>query len=137
MKVAVLIGQKKADFLTPMDYYKYSQSGLTKKAIANLSKNTKLPLSYLLALADINIRTLQRKTEDEKLSSEASEKILQVAQVFAKGTDVFDSLDSFKEWLETPNISLDGAIPAKLIASRYGAQMVLDCLGRIQYGVFS
>ena len=43
MKVAVLIGQKKADFLTPMDYYKYSQSGLTKKAIANLSKNTKLP----------------------------------------------------------------------------------------------
>ena len=137
MKVAVLIGQKKTDFLTPMYYYKFSQNGLTKKAVANLSKNTKLPVSYIMTLADINIRTIQRKSEEEKLSSETSEKILQVAQVFATGTEVFDTLDSFKEWLETPNISLDGAIPAKLISSRYGAQMVLDCLGRIQYGVFS
>lgn len=137
MKVAVLIGQKKADFFSPMDYYKFSQTGLTKKAVINLSKNTKLPVSYLMTLANINIRTLQRKSEEEKLSSETSEKILQVAQVFATGTEVFDSLENFKEWLETPNISLDGAIPAKLISSRYGAQMVLDCLGRIQYGVYS
>ena len=69
--------------------------------------------------------------------SESTETKLQIEQIFSKGTDVFDSLDSFKEWLESPNISLDGAIPANLISSNYGTQMVLDCLGRIQYGVYS
>ena len=76
------------------------------------------------------------KFENEH-TSETSEIKVQIAQIFAKGTDVFDSPDSFKKWLETPNTSLDGAIPSKLIFSRYGAQMVLDSLGRIQYGVFS
>ncbi|MBO4628419.1 MAG: DUF2384 domain-containing protein [Treponema sp.] len=137
MQVAVLLGQKKSSFYSPMDYYRCSQSGITKKAIINLSKNTNLPISYITTLANINIRTLQRKTENDKLSSEISEKILQIAQVFAKGTEVFNSLESFKEWLESPNISLDGAIPANLISSNYGTQMVLDCLGRIQYGVYS
>ena len=93
--------------------------------------------TIFVTLAGINIRTLQRKSEEEKLSAENSEKILQIAQVFSKGTEIFDSLASFKEWLETPNISLDGAVPAKLLSSRYGSEMVLDCLGRIQYGVFS
>lgn len=103
----------------------------------NLSKNADISISYLTNLAGINIRTLQRKSEEEKLSAENSEKILQIAQVFSKGTEIFDLLASFKEWLETPNISLDGAVPAKLLSSRYGSEMVLDCLGRIQYGVFS
>ena len=137
MKVAVLLGQKKADFISPMDYYRFSKHGITKRAVINLSKNTKMPISYLTTLANINIRTLQRKTEEEKLSTEVSERILQIAQIFSKGTEIFNSLEHFKDWLETPNISLDGEIPANLIPSRYGTQMVLDCLGRIQYGVYS
>lgn len=137
MQVSALLGQKKINFFSPMDYYRYSQNGLTKRIIANFAKNADISISYLTSLANINIRTLQRKKEEEKLSAEISEKMLQVAQVFAKGSEVFDSLESFKDWLETPNISLDGAVPSKLISSRYGAEMVLDCLGRIQYGVFS
>ena len=137
MQVSALLGQKKISFFSPMDYYRFSQSGLTKGIITNFARNADISISYLTSLANINIRTLQRKSEEEKLSSDVSEKLLQVAQVFAKGTEVFDSLSSFKEWLETPNISLDGALPSKLISSRYGAEMVLDCLGRIQYGVFS
>lgn len=62
---------------------------------------------------------------------------MQIEQIFATGLEVFNSMENFMEWLKTPNISLDSAIPAKLISSRYGAQMVLDCLGRIQYGVYS
>ena len=137
MQVSALLGQQKTHFSSPMDFYRYSQTGLTKRSVVALSKNTGTTISYLTSLAGINIRTLQRKSEEEKLSAENSEKILQIAQVFSKGTEVFDSLVSFKEWLETPNISLDDAVPAKLISSRYGAEMVLDCLGRIQYGVFS
>lgn len=137
MQVSTLIGQKKARFFSPMDYYRYSQAGLTKHSVITLAKNVDVSVSYLTSLADINIRTLQRKSDEEKLSSDISEKLLQVAQVFAKGTEIFKSLNSFKEWLETPNISLDGAVPSKIISSRYGAEMVLDCLGRIQYGIYS
>ncbi|MBR1403860.1 MAG: DUF2384 domain-containing protein [Treponema sp.] len=137
MQVSALLGQQKTRIFSPMDFYRYSQTGLTKRSVMNLSKNADISISYLTNLAGINIRTLQRKSEEEKLSAENSEKILQIAQVFSKGTEIFDLLASFKEWLETPNISLDGAVPAKLLSSRYGSEMVLDCLGRIQYGVFS
>ena len=137
MRVQALLNQNKSSFRSPMDFYRFSQAGLTKHSVLSLAKNANLSISYLTSLADVNIRTLQRKAEEEKLSAETSEKFLQVAQVIEKGTEVFDSLESFKEWLETPNISLDGNTPAKLISSRYGAEMVLDCLGRIQYGVYS
>ena len=39
--------------------------------------------------------------------------------------------------MNTENIALGGKRPIELLPSRYGAQMVLDVIGRIEYGVFS
>ena len=64
-----------------------------------------------------------------------SEKLIEL--VYKTGLEVFNSLESLKEWLERPNIVLNGAIPENLISTQDGAQMVLDCLGRIQNGIYS
>ena len=54
-----------------------------------------------------------------------------------KGIEVFKSLAAFEEWLELPNVSLGGQKPSNLISLQDGMEKVIDCLGRIQNGVFS
>jgi len=45
--------------------------------------------------------------------------------------------DKFLSWMNHPNKALGNRTPLSLLSSRFGAEAVLDELGRIEYGVFS
>jgi putative toxin-antitoxin system antitoxin component (TIGR02293 family) len=50
---------------------------------------------------------------------------------------VFGDKDKADEWLNTPNLVLNGQTPLSLLDSDIGAESVIDILGRIEQGVFS
>ena len=66
-----------------------------------------------------------------------SEQILQMAEVAAKGSEVFEGRDKFLAWINHPNKALENKTPMSLLNSKFGADMVLDELGRIEHDVFS
>jgi putative toxin-antitoxin system antitoxin component (TIGR02293 family) len=80
-------------------------------------------------------RTLQRYTLQQPLNQVVSEHILQLAEVAAKGVEVFVDKAAFLAWLHHPNIALANHTPLSLLSSRFGAEMVLDELGRLEHGV--
>lgn len=57
--------------------------------------------------------------------------------MIARGVEVFEDKDKFLAWIEQPNKGLAGKTPMSLLKSRFGIEMVLDELGRIEYGVYS
>ena len=87
---------------------------------------------------DISLKSLQRykKEPDYLFKSIHSEKIIELAEVTAKGLEVFDTPDDFGAWLNASSPALGGCLPLDLLKDSYGQELVLHELNRIDQGVF-
>jgi putative toxin-antitoxin system antitoxin component (TIGR02293 family) len=81
-----------------------------------------------------SISSMQKKSVYGK---ETSERIYELAKLYSLGYEVFDSKDSFKEWLMSPSKSLGGKKPFDLLDSSFGFQVVENEIVRVQYNVYS
>ena len=122
---------------TEMDLYELGKEGIPKKSLIDLCKNINMSVRSLSVVLHVTERTLQRKKDPDLLNGMISEHIIQIAEVYSRGNEVFDSIEYFQIWINAVNKSLGSRKPIELLSSRYGAQMVLDELGRIEHGVFS
>ena len=122
---------------TEMDLYETSRIGLPKMAFLHLVANLNVSMRSMTRLLNVAERTIQRKGDHDLLDISTSEQILQIAEVFSRGNDVFESSENFQKWMNSENLSLGGKRPIDLLPSRYGAQMILDVIGRIEHGVYS
>lgn len=120
-----------------LDLFNLIKAGLSKTVLLLLADSIQVPIHEMAHMINVSERTIQRKSETDIFSEYVSESILQVAQVYAKGAEVFESQEKFKRWLHSPNRALGDKKPSEMISTRYGTQMVLDLLVRIEYGVIS
>ena len=120
-----------------MDLIELSNEGVTKNALSHLAKFLSFTMSQMAALLPVTERTIQRYARKKHFNRVVSEQILQIAEVAAKGAEVFEDRDKFLAWMDHPNRALADKRPLSLLNSRFGAEMVLDELGRIEHGVFS
>lgn len=111
--------------------------GVTKGALLNLAKYLSFSMNQIAELLPITERTLQRYTRGQHFNRAVSEQILQIAEVVAKGIEVFEDKNNFLTWMQQPNVALGNRPPVSLLSSRFGTEMVLDELGRIEHGVVS
>ncbi len=89
-------------------------------------------------ILDISTKSLHRyKQISKSFKSIQSEKIIEMWEVTQIGLDVFEEMDKFKLWLETPNFSLGNLKPLDLLKDSYGKEMVISELTRINYGILS
>lgn len=119
-----------------MDLIELSHQGLTKEALLHLATYLSFSLRQMAALLPITERTLQRYTSEKHFNAPVSEQILQIAEIAAKGTEVFGDKEKFRLWMNQPSTALAGKPPLSLLSSRFGTLMVLDELGRIEQGVY-
>ena len=120
-----------------MDMIELSKRGISKNALAHLANYLSFTLSQMAALLPVSERTIQRCSSEDQFNSFVSEQILQIAEVAAKGKEVFEDKSNFLSWMNHPNKALAHRTPASLLRSRFGIEMVLDELGRIEHGVLS
>jgi putative toxin-antitoxin system antitoxin component (TIGR02293 family) len=136
--VTQLLGGKKTlgrEVRTRMDLIDLSRKGVSKEALLYLAKFMGLPLSQMAALLPVTERTIQRYAPKEHFDRVVSENILHLAEVAARGLEVFEDHDRFKTWIDQPSTALGGRSPKSLLPSRFGIDMVLDELTRIEHGV--
>lgn len=57
-------------------------------------------------------------------------------EIIERAIDVLEDPDNAIRWLNSPVVSLGGRRPIDLWGTDEGAQMVMDVLGRIEYGVY-
>jgi putative toxin-antitoxin system antitoxin component (TIGR02293 family) len=120
-----------------MDLIELSYQGVTKDALIHLSDYLSFTTHQIAELLPVTARTIQKYSLDKPFNRVVSEQILQLAEVAAKGVEVFGDKEKFRAWMNHPNKALADKTPASLLNSRFGIEMVMDELGRIEYGVFS
>ncbi len=120
-----------------MDLVELGNQGVTKDAVSHLANYLSLSLKQVADLLPVTERTLQRYSQKDHLNTTVSEQVLQIAEVIARGEEVFGDKDKFLSWMAQPNTALSDRVPLSLLDSRFGTEMVLDELGRLEYGVYS
>lgn len=89
------------------------------------------------SIAGTSVRTLARLKPDQLLPFQTAEVIISLMRAHQKATEIFGSEEKSVEWLKSPNAVLGGISPVQALNSRFGAEEVMDILGRIEYGVYS
>lgn len=120
-----------------MDLIELSNEGVTKNALVHLAKYFSCSVTQMAQLLPVTGRTIQRYTPQKPFSRIVSEQILQIAEVAAKGSEVLAGRENFLAWMNHPNKALNNKTPMSLLNSKFGADMIMDELGRIEHGVFS
>jgi putative toxin-antitoxin system antitoxin component (TIGR02293 family) len=125
------------DIASRMFLIELSRKGVSKSFVLKLAKYLELSVGQMAQLLPVTERTIQRYARERRFSQAVSEQALQIAQVAARGEEVFGNRKRFLVWVKSPSPALGNRTPASLLSSRFGTETVLDELGRIEHGVIS
>ena len=120
-----------------MDLVELGSIGVTKNAVSHLANYLSLSWKQVADLLPVTERTLQRYTSHQHFNPAVSEQVLHIAEVLAKGTEVFQEKRKLLLWLNTPHKVFSGNTPFAMLCSHFGTELVLEELGRIEFGVYS
>ena len=120
-----------------IDVIEMSKEGVTKGSLMAFVRLVDFSPDQFAHMLPITLRTIQRYSSKQKFNPTVSEHIIQLVLLMGKGIEVFGSLEKFRVWFNTPSKALGGRVPRDLVSLKTGAQMVMDELGRIEYGVYA
>jgi putative toxin-antitoxin system antitoxin component (TIGR02293 family) len=120
--------------LTELELVKSAREGITKKDVNNIIKMTGLTQVEFGKYIDLTSRAIQRKSLNDKLSTSISEKALLISNLYNKGSQAFEGIDNFKEWMDTPNLALGNVKPKEYLDTFSGIEYLMEELGRIEHG---
>lgn len=88
---------------------------------------------------NVSKKTLHRhSTNDNYLFKPIhTEKIIELAEVTNLGKEVFDTIEQFYIWLNTPSFAMGNLKPAELLKDSYGKELVMNELNKIEYGILA
>lgn len=118
-------------------HWALAKEGLSKETLIRLKRESGLGWEELANYLQISLRTIQRKSLSFIFPQTISERMLGIADVFAKGYEVFEDPGQFHGWLEAPNAVFEDEKPKSLLNSYYGIDLLLTELGRIEHGIFA
>lgn len=129
-----ILGKK---LVNKMDLVELGSRGITKNAISNLANYLSLSSKQVADLLPVTERTLQRYSPRQHFNQAVSEQVIHIAEVVAKGIEIFKEKSKLLLWLNTSHKVFSGNTPFSLLSSRFGTELVLEELGRIEFGVYS
>ncbi len=111
--------------------------GIPPASVNSLAKWLKINQKQIAELIHMSTRSIQRYEKAEKLDLDTADHILQLAQVVAKGMEVFEDQEALLKWLNSDIRALGYSKPLNLLKTSFGIKMVINELIRLEYGVIS
>ncbi|MCK4923033.1 MAG: DUF2384 domain-containing protein [Bacteroidales bacterium] len=140
MKLKEVLGEKyvNAEVESPFDFIYLANKGISANVVKNFSIYFNLSWNLTAHMLNVSEPTLYRWTKANKnLERNFSVKLLEIADLFLYGSEVFENKQIFFKWLNLPNTALGGLEPMELVEIPGGVAKVRDILGRIEHGVYS
>jgi putative toxin-antitoxin system antitoxin component (TIGR02293 family) len=125
---AKLVGRSK-------DLSDLAETGLPKQSLIFFLKKSNFEERRLYRYLDVTKQALDNYKPHEKLRLYISDRLIHLAELYAKGKELFDSFDHFNEWLNRPSIDIGGEKPIDAIQTRKGVDELLTVLGRLEHGI--
>ena len=112
------------------------RAGLSTDSFDRLRQGLNLTDHALAKIVQIPKRTLDRRRAAGRFSTDESERVLRLAQVFDMAIEVLGGKEKAESWLKKPARGLGGKIPLEYTDTQLGVHEVISLLGRIDHGIF-
>ena len=113
------------------------QAGLPAGAFNRFAEAIGVPRDTLAKAIHVSVRTVQRRGEaGERLDPGPSERLVRLADLYARASQVIGDDTLARHWMQTPREVFGGKTPLELASSELGAREVEDLLLRVEHGVF-
>jgi putative toxin-antitoxin system antitoxin component (TIGR02293 family) len=113
------------------------QTGLPSSTIESLTRVSGWTRDRLLKALDLVPRTLARRLETRtRLTPTESERVLRLARVLARASDVLEGEEKAKAWIDHANRALAGRTPMELLRTDIGTELVMTELTKIDHGMW-
>lgn len=115
-----------------------SESGVSINYLNKLSDKFDITTHDWSEIMGISTKSIQRYQQQENtLSAIQTEFVLKIEQLYLVGEEVFGSVQSFKQWMQKPAYGLGNKIPAKILTTISGINLVINQVMRIAHGVLA
>lgn len=114
-----------------------ARRGIPKSNLFSIADMYGVTLEQLSSWLHSSYRNLQRKQSSALLDAQKSEKLLELAALAHRGTEVLGSLALFRQWVQSPLLALSHKTPADFLDTSFGIQYITGLLGRLEQGVYS
>jgi putative toxin-antitoxin system antitoxin component (TIGR02293 family) len=122
----------------PIDLIPKIEKGFAFATLTNFVAATGLSIPCAAAILRIPERTLARRKKENRLSTDESERLLRMANLFEESLSLFEGdREAAVHWLSTPKKVLRNQSPFHFARTEVGAREVENLIGRIEHGVFS
>jgi putative toxin-antitoxin system antitoxin component (TIGR02293 family) len=114
------------------------RQGIPVSMFFQLRQALGIPQELLSKAISVPTRTvMRRKANRERLKPDESERLLRLARLLVRATQVLESQERARQWLQAKNRALGGVAPLEFAKTEPGARAVENVLGRLEHGVFS
>lgn len=110
------------------------EKGIPSKEVEPIIEYLELKVPEVANAAAVSPSTVSRWRADISIGVPGSNQFFRIDEVIRKGVEVFGGLDALKGWLQSPNLALGNQVPAKLVTSQIGVEMVDEALDALHYG---
>jgi putative toxin-antitoxin system antitoxin component (TIGR02293 family) len=113
-------------------------AGLAWKTFEHFRSTTGMSAEQVADMAALSRRTLARRKNEGRLSSDESDRLVRAARIYDRALHLFDGdRERATRWITTPNMALGGETPLSFMATEIGAREVEQVIGRAEHGVYS
>lgn len=114
------------------------RSGIPADVIVRLAARIGISQDGLFQMLRLPKSTMKaRISKNDFLSASEQDRLYRTEKVFMRALAVLEDDESAKAWVVRANRSLGGEAPLALLDTEVGYELVLDTLGRIEYGIVS
>jgi putative toxin-antitoxin system antitoxin component (TIGR02293 family) len=114
------------------------RNGIPARSISETAARLGVSQERLFETLRLPKSTLKgRISKNALLSSAEQDRIYRAERVWARAVDVLEDVAAARSWINRENRTLGGEAPLALLDTEVGYELVLDTLGRIEYGVVS
>lgn len=114
------------------------RAGTPARVIPDMAARLGLSQDRLFDTLKLPKSTMKARISGDTLLSPAEQdRIYRAEKVWARTLGVLEDEPSAQRWITQENRSLGGEAPLSLLDTEAGYELVLDTLGRIEYGIVS
>ena len=135
-ETATMLGFNTARPMTPVSFLDLIVQGFPVATLDRVS-GAVAPADSAFKYRIVSKTTLarRRKHDDDRLSTDESERLVRLTDVWATAVDVWKTEEAARAFLFRPHAMLDGRLPIDVVLqAEVGAQIVKEILGRLKYG---
>jgi putative toxin-antitoxin system antitoxin component (TIGR02293 family) len=112
-----------------------ARKGLSSNVLYDIILLTGFKKEQIATLFNTSAKTITRYTQEGKnLDIVSSEHALKLIALFKKGTEIFGELEAFRRWIQKSAYGLGWQVPAELMETSGGIELIMEELYRIEFG---